>query len=67
MKEEESLLIPDEIITNKIYLIRNQTVMLDRDLAELYQVETKLLKDRFVEISNVFLNTSCLNCQKKSF
>jgi len=44
MKEEESLLIPDEIITNKIYLIRNQKVMLDRDLAELYQVETKVLK-----------------------
>tara|TARA_B110001469_G_C9620455_1_gene309182 strand:- start:841 stop:966 length:126 start_codon:yes stop_codon:yes gene_type:complete len=41
MKEEESLLIPDEIITNKIYLIRNQKVMLDRDLAELYEVETK--------------------------
>jgi hypothetical protein len=45
MKEEESLLIPDEIITNKIYLIRNQKVMLDRDLAELYQVETKRLKE----------------------
>ena len=41
MKEEEKLLIPDEIITNNIYLIRNQKVMLDRDLAELYQVETK--------------------------
>jgi hypothetical protein len=44
MKKEEILLIPDEIITNKIYLIRNQKVMLDRDLAELYQVETKQLK-----------------------
>ncbi|MEE9408138.1 MAG: ORF6N domain-containing protein [Polaribacter sp.] len=43
-KEEENLIIPDEIITNKIYLIRNQKVLLDRDLAELYQVETKLLK-----------------------
>ncbi|WP_339660289.1 ORF6N domain-containing protein [uncultured Polaribacter sp.] len=43
-KKEENLLIPDEIITNKIYLIRNQKVMLDRDLAELYQVETKVLK-----------------------
>jgi hypothetical protein len=32
MKEEESLLIPDEIITNKIYLIRNQKVMLDREM-----------------------------------
>ncbi len=45
MKEEENLIIPDEIITNKIYLIRNQKVMLDRDLAELYQVETKRLKE----------------------
>ncbi|MDP5105432.1 MAG: ORF6N domain-containing protein [Polaribacter sp.] len=44
-KKEENLLIPDEIITNKIYLIRNQKVMLDRDLAELYQVETKRLKE----------------------
>lgn len=36
--------IPDEIITNKIYLIREQKVMMDRDLAELYKVETKQLK-----------------------
>jgi ORF6N domain len=41
MKNE--IVIPDEIITNKIYLIRNQKVMLDRDLADLYQVETKNL------------------------
>jgi len=44
MKEEEKSIIPDEIISNKIYLIRNQKVILDRDLAELYQVETKQLK-----------------------
>lgn len=43
--KEEKLIIPDEIISNKIYLIRNQKVMLDRDLAELYQVETKRLKE----------------------
>jgi hypothetical protein len=29
---------------NKIYVIRNQKVMLDKDLADLYQVETKQLK-----------------------
>ena len=29
---------------NKIYFIRGQKVMIDRDLAELYQVETKQLK-----------------------
>lgn len=31
------------IIQNKIYEIRGQKVMLDRDLAELYGVETKVL------------------------
>jgi hypothetical protein len=37
--------LPDEIIVNKIYLIREQKVMIDRDLAELYGVETKRLKE----------------------
>ena len=30
-------------ITNRIYIIREQKVMLDRDLAELYEVEVKAL------------------------
>jgi hypothetical protein len=42
-KERRKSLIPDEIITNKIYLIHNQKAMLDSHLAELYQVETKIL------------------------
>ncbi len=40
----KEIIIPDDIISSKIYLIRNQKVMLDTDLAELYQVETKQLK-----------------------
>ncbi|MEN8188124.1 MAG: ORF6N domain-containing protein, partial [Bacteroidota bacterium] len=36
--------MPNEIIINKIYVIRGKRVMLDRDLAELYGVETKYLK-----------------------
>jgi len=40
----EEIGIPSEIITNKIFLIRNQKVMLDTDLAELYAIETKQLK-----------------------
>ena len=35
--------VPVERITNKIYFIRNKKVMLDRDLAELYCVETRVL------------------------
>ena len=53
---KESHLLVSEPIENKIFLIRNQKVMLDRDLASLYHVETKNLNrqvkrniDRFPE------------------
>lgn len=36
--------LTDEAIIHKIYYIREQKVMLDRNLAELYGVETKALK-----------------------
>ena len=39
-------LIPQEVIENKIYLIRGQKVMLDRDLAKLYGAPTKRLKEQ---------------------
>jgi phage regulator Rha-like protein len=38
-------MLPDEVILAKIYLIRGSKVMLDRDLAILYGVETKRLKE----------------------
>jgi len=37
-------IIPIELITEKIFLVRGKKVMLDRDLAMLYEVETKALK-----------------------
>jgi len=37
-------IIPDEIIMNQIYYMRGHKVMLDTDLAELYEVENKQLK-----------------------
>jgi len=40
----EGVGLPQEVIMSKIYLIRGQKVMLDRDLSELYQIETKQLK-----------------------
>jgi hypothetical protein len=55
-KSTRSLAIAEERIIGKIYLIRGKKVMIDRDLAELYGVETKQLKrqvkrniDRFPE------------------
>ncbi len=41
-----SVLIPSERVESKIYLIRGQKVMIDRDLAELYEVSTKRLKEQ---------------------
>jgi len=38
------LLIPAESVINKILVIRNQKVILDRHLANLYNVETRALK-----------------------
>ncbi len=36
--------LPDETVISKIYSLRGQKVMLDKDLAEMYGVETKQLK-----------------------
>lgn len=44
MKKE--ITIQNEIISSKIYLTRGQKVMIDRDLALLYGVETKRLKEQ---------------------
>jgi hypothetical protein len=38
--------VPVEIIQKKIYLIRGHKVMLDRDLAELYNVPSRRLKEQ---------------------
>ena len=43
-KSKKEMIIPDEIVVDKIYLIRWLKVMLDSDLAELYGIETKSLK-----------------------
>jgi hypothetical protein len=40
----KQIILSEEAVISKIYLIRGQKVMLDADLAELYEVETKQLK-----------------------
>lgn len=40
----ELTIIDNQIIQDKIYTIRGEQVMIDRDLAELYDVETRALK-----------------------
>lgn len=47
-------IIPQEIIENKILLIRGKKVMLDRDLATLYEVKTKALNQAVKRNSDRF-------------
>src|SRR4029078_8046773 len=55
-KKLRHALIPVEVITGKIFILRAHRVMLDRDLAKLYRVETRAVnqavkrnQDRFPE------------------
>lgn len=43
---ENEILLSEELISNKIYFIRNQKVMLDVDLSELYSIETRRLNEQ---------------------
>ena len=44
-EKENNIMLPDEVVMTKIFVVRDQKVMIDRDLAELYGVETKRLKE----------------------
>ena len=43
-KVNKSIVLADEAIISRIFVISGQRVMIDRDLAQLYGVETKQLK-----------------------
>lgn len=51
--------ISEELILTKIYLIRGQKVMLDRDLAELYNVETRVFNQAVKRNINRFPDDFC--------
>ena len=42
-QKNKLMVIPSERVVSKIFLIRSKKVMLDKDLADLYGVETKIL------------------------
>jgi hypothetical protein len=42
----ENLILKEDAIINRIYMIRGMKVMLDRDLAEMYGVETRRLNEQ---------------------
>lgn len=64
---DKELMIPDELVMNKICLIRGQKIMLDRDLAELYDVETKVLNQAVKRNSDRFPADFMFQLTKKEF
>lgn len=48
-----------QIIQNKIFEIRGIRVILDFDLAELYEVETRALKQAVKRYLHLLANSSC--------
>ena len=56
---EKTAIIPVGAIERRIFLIRGQKVMLDRDLAELYGVATKVFNQAVRETWIDFLRASC--------
>lgn len=43
-EQKTELLISEELVMNRIYYVRGFKIMIDSDLAALYEVETKQLK-----------------------
>jgi len=77
--ENDSRLLQNIIVDDKIFIIRGIQVMIDRDLAELYQVETKVLNQavkrnfenfpedfmfRLIESEKIELVTNCDRFEK---
>jgi hypothetical protein len=46
MNEDPAVGLPDEFVLEKIYVVRDKKVLLDIDLAELYDVETRRLNEQ---------------------
>ena len=54
MNSTNEISLSDEFLMDKIYYIRDEKVMLDKDLATIYNVETKVLKQAVRRNSEIF-------------
>jgi hypothetical protein len=60
-------LIPQKLIEDKIFIIRNQKVMTDKDLAEFYGVSTKRLNEQVKRNRKRFSETFMFQLKKEEF
>jgi hypothetical protein len=67
VKQELQDLIAEQRILNKIYVIRGEKVMLDKDLAEMYGVETRVLNQSIKRNLNRFPKDFMYQLSEKEF
>jgi phage regulator Rha-like protein len=66
-KKELQALVAEQKILNRIYVIRAEKVMLDRDLAEMYGVETRVLNQSIKRNLNRFPKDFMFQLSEKEF
>ncbi len=65
MSKKTKAIIPPESIVNKIIVLHGERVILDRDLAEMYGVETRVLKQAVRRNIDRFPNDFMFELNKK--
>jgi len=63
--DKNKSLVPNELIASRILLIRDQKVMIDSDIAELYGVTTKRLNEQVKRNKNRFPNNFMFELTKE--
>jgi hypothetical protein len=59
--------LSNEVVISKIYLVRGQRVMVDKDLAELYEVDTRVLNQAVRRNKERFPNDFMFQMNAKEF
>lgn len=65
--KELQAFVAEQKILNRIYVVRNQKIMLDEDLAAMYRVETKRLNEQVKRNINRFPEDFMLVLTKKEY
>ena len=64
---KKGIAIPDAVVISKIYWVRNNKVMLDIDLADLYHVETRRLNEQVKRNIDRFPNDFMFQLREKEW
>lgn len=65
--EQDTKIMPTTKVESRIFTLRNQQVMIDRDLAELYGVETRIINQAVKRNTERFPEEFCFQLNTQEF